>query len=369
MALKVVKRSDKETHILFVNNESNDCDVSIINGLRRTIIADVETAKFDVESSNGKNNPNLMFQANTGAMSNDPIAHRLSLIPIHIKSLKTHVESLDGDKFDISKLNFTLDIQNTNGPMEGSIDVVCGDFKIFYTDTPIKNDEFNILDDDTILTRLRPKPYGNGLGEKLKIIKLIPSIGSGSIHTGYTPALAVHWFGKEGINVPPSFDMEREFDTIEITNGVNGKEIFPKFIQFKIESFGFMTPDDIMCEAFTVLKKNIIHFKEHHLSHVYDTIVRRSDSAIINVDFVLEDAGHTICSIITNYMYIQNGVAYCSYKQPHPMDNKYVVRISLVENLDEQLYVNNIKQRMATVCDNVTIILDKLHATYLEQIT
>ena len=67
-------------------------------------------------------------------------------------------------------------------------------------------------------------------------------------------------------------------------------------------------------------------------------------------------------------MYIQDGVAYCSYKQPHPMDNKYVVRISLVENLDEQLYVNNIKQKMATVCDNVTIILDKLHTTYLDQI-
>ena len=89
-----------------------------------------------------------------------------------------------------------------------------------------------------------------------------------------------------------------------------------------------MTPDDIMCEAFTVLKKNIIHFKEHHLSHVYDTIVRRSDSAIINVDFVLEDVGHTVCSIITNYMYIQDGVAYCSYKQPHPMDSCEILRKS-----------------------------------------
>ena len=41
--------------------------------------------------------------------------------------------------FDISKLNFTLDIQNSKPEMESSINVKCGDFKIFYNEDEIDN--------------------------------------------------------------------------------------------------------------------------------------------------------------------------------------------------------------------------------------
>ena len=133
---------DGEIHLLFKNNQNNDLDVSLVNGIRRTIIADVETAKFDVES--GKiNNPNLMIRENTGAMSNDYLAHRISLVPIHINSLKKDIEQTVD--FDLSKLIFTLDIHNSDAEMESSINVTTGDFKIFYDDTEIDNSKYKII--------------------------------------------------------------------------------------------------------------------------------------------------------------------------------------------------------------------------------
>jgi|SaaInlV_165m_DNA_1040744.scaffolds.fasta_scaffold35493_2 DNA-directed RNA polymerase subunit L len=374
MSLSVLSRESGiygEIHLLFENNNNNDCDVSLINGIRRTIIADVETVRFDIESGN-KNNPNLMIKENTGAMYNDFLAHRISLVPIHIASLKKAISN-EGKEFDISKLNFTLDIQNSKPEMESSINVKCGDFKIFYNESEIDNLKYNIVDKNIILTRLRPKPYGNGLGETIKITKLVPSYGSGKVHTGYTPATLMYWFGLDKNSIPPDFENERKYTLIKAKNGIDINEDFIKYINIKVSANGFMYPQDIINSAFNILKDKIKHFSDYYLTgdikNIYDIIIRKSsehkDSNIINVDFIIEDVGHTICSIISNYMYLQKDVESCAYKQPHPMDNKYIIRTSLLNNIsDDETYILSVKEHMIYVCKKINRILDELSAQF-----
>ena len=79
--------TEDDSHLRFCLSNAN---VSIANGLRRTILADIPIVVFRT-APHEKNNATI--QINTGRMNNEILKQRLSCIPIHISDVNTPIEN------------------------------------------------------------------------------------------------------------------------------------------------------------------------------------------------------------------------------------------------------------------------------------
>jgi len=62
----------------------NPTIVGYANTLRRTMITDVETVAFRADISETGTTGDVVITSNSTPMSNEMLAHRISLIPIHV---------------------------------------------------------------------------------------------------------------------------------------------------------------------------------------------------------------------------------------------------------------------------------------------
>ena len=73
--------SDRGNYASF---EIHGIDLSVVNGLRRAILADVRTACFSMGHGNSSSLENTIeMNVNTTVLHNEFLAERISLIPIH----------------------------------------------------------------------------------------------------------------------------------------------------------------------------------------------------------------------------------------------------------------------------------------------
>ena len=79
----------------------SDCNVSLVNGLRRTIITDVTTVGFDTIDYEKSD---LKVITNTGVLHNQYLLHRIGMIPLNV---------VDIEGFATEKYTFILEKQNT----------------------------------------------------------------------------------------------------------------------------------------------------------------------------------------------------------------------------------------------------------------
>ena len=108
---EVTNYRNEDEMLLFTLKNTN---VSIANGLRRTILSDVPTVVFRTFPYK----KNLAdFKVNTSQLNNEILKQRLSCIPVHIVN----------DKFDINNLEVIVDKKNTTNDM---MYVTTKDFKV-----------------------------------------------------------------------------------------------------------------------------------------------------------------------------------------------------------------------------------------------
>ena len=68
---------DKNTLVFKLSgDEKYGLDKSIVNGIRRTLLTDINSVAFDPE--------NIIIEKNTGSLHNEFLKHRISLIPLYI---------------------------------------------------------------------------------------------------------------------------------------------------------------------------------------------------------------------------------------------------------------------------------------------
>ena len=63
---------------------------------------------------------------------------------------------MDVEDFDVSKLQFKINVSNTNNIMEKSIYVKTNDMKVYYDDNEISNEEYKFINPEIILAKLTP---------------------------------------------------------------------------------------------------------------------------------------------------------------------------------------------------------------------
>ena len=152
-----IRFTEKKDNFLLKFNIS--CDVSLVNGIRRTIESDVETIGFNTEPYE-ESDVNII--ENTSSIHNEMLMHRFGLIPPNV---------IDVDGFDPTRYKFILEKENTGSKI---INVTSKDIKIIdnNTNTEVDNSVFfksdPITNNNILIIKLKPNPDGNG--EKVNII-------------------------------------------------------------------------------------------------------------------------------------------------------------------------------------------------------
>ena len=93
--------------------------VAYANTLRRSIITEVETVAFRAEIKEDGTTTDVSISKNSTPMSNEMLAHRLGLIPVHV-----------ADPLNWSPEDYTFKLDVTNDSSD-PLDVVASDIKVY----------------------------------------------------------------------------------------------------------------------------------------------------------------------------------------------------------------------------------------------
>ena len=145
-------------------------------------------------------------------------------------------------------------------------------------------------------------------------------------------------FGPDGEMISDDVEIQKLWRNYEILDRDKIYELDgsrPKYFQFNIESIGSLEPYQIVHDAIYMLRLKLIDL----YNHVGDDSIKyvdimRSKSIMKGVDIVVQNENHTMGNIITHYLNENANVEFAGYKMPHPLQEKIVIRISLLESSD-----------------------------------
>ena len=117
-----IKYDSANDSIFFkINNKESNYEVSLINALRRVIIANLNSYAITRES--------VVFHKNNSIFNNDFLSQRLNLMPLNYEYI---------NKLDISDLYIELNVENID---KNTINITLENFDVFYKDEKISNNE------------------------------------------------------------------------------------------------------------------------------------------------------------------------------------------------------------------------------------
>lgn len=346
---EITNYRNEDDMLLFTLKNTN---VSIANGLRRTILSDVPTVVFRT-SPYEKNLAD--FKINTSQLNNEILKQRLSCIPIHIVN----------DKFDINNLEIVVDKKNTTNDM---MFVTTKDFKVkdLATDKFVTEEvrdamfpQNKITGDHIIFARLRPKISSELLAEELSVhakltygnAKECGAFNVVSVCTyQYTPDL-----------VRQDEIMKDLFDNVDQGEGEQDNDIESQKLNWrnhdservfindsfdmKIKTVGVFKNEIIVKKACEIIIDKLKLIKKEIMDN--ELVVEKSISTIPNsFDITLKNEDYTIGKIIEYVLfknYFQNGeITYSGFRKNHPHDPDSVIRIAFDETEIETTKIYNI---------------------------
>lgn len=333
-SIYVSKREEEEDILTFTLTGIN---VSIANGLRRTMLSDLPTLVFKTfpDSEN-----KAKITTNTSRFNNEILKQRLACIPIHGI---THDQPYDELEVVIDKRNDTHDIQL----------VTTEDFKIrntksgkFLVDKVVRKifPPDKITSDYIILARLRPRISNEVPGEAIQI----------------TAHMSLHTAGEDGaFNVtscctykcsPDKIKQDQEWqehvksipvdETLEMKksdwyNHEAGRIFIKDSFDFKLQTIGVFANTDIVKNACLVLSQKIAAFAEQLLpDSISSIILTQSRSTIANsYDLKLEGIGYTVGKILEHlihekYYKGEGTLSFVGFRKDHPHDTHSTLRIA-----------------------------------------
>jgi DNA-directed RNA polymerase subunit L/DNA-directed RNA polymerase alpha subunit len=330
--------------------------VAYANTLRRLVMTGVETIAFRADMKNGTTS-DVVVKANDTPMTNEMLAHRIGLLPIHVDTPLV---------FNPDNYVFTLNVVANKDSIR---DVTCKDFVIeepagegkepivhpwdtFFPPHPITR--------DTCL--IATLPPGDA---KIHLIAT-PSLGTGRENARFQPtsrcsytytlntdvaAREAHftaWMRDAKKQDLASLEdgkrkvYEREFSTMEIAKVyLKDAKGEPYSYDFVIESTGPLHVPYMVRRACDVGESMMGKYMNVDTAELEgdDFVVVPSDSRVIGFDFLLKGHDHTFGNMIQTYLEqnhidVQEGsdkvkITYAGYAVPHPLRDELVVRIGV----------------------------------------
>lgn len=347
-----------------VSFDISDVDLSIVNALRRIILAEVPNVALDFDPLTD-NNRDINIITNTGPLHNEFLGHRLSLLPLCFS--EDEIESFDPEDY-----KFVIKVKNTSHDI---LSVTTKHIEVFdktgkkyppafharvFPANPITNDHI-------LIVKLRPNLYNKDEGEELHV-EFHASKNIAKAHSRWSPVSCCSFFNvvdekkaetafqeriqqistsKDRKVTPEEVSKARiRFDALErYKHFVTNQYGDPCKWTFTIESECAMKPSYIFQKALNILISKVQGFMErmmegrgisikcvHPEKFIYDVTVENEDFTLLNV----------LQSMIYNEeirpRFTISSLTYIGFYQPHPLDTKMVLKIQFVkEHTDDEL--------------------------------
>tara|TARA_B100001758_G_scaffold171495_2_gene148404 strand:+ start:8757 stop:9878 length:1122 start_codon:yes stop_codon:yes gene_type:complete len=345
------------------------CDVSLVNGIRRTILSDIPVYGFNVFPY-AENDVHI--EVNTSRQNNEVLKHRMSCIPVHLTDFTLPFrEAL----FEINVTNNTKDIQyvTTNditvrqvppedademGPMNKEL-LKKMDPKLLFPVDPITKDPI-------IICRLRPSITKDLSGDSLKLFAKI------SIHVAKENAcynvISTCSFGNtmnlSAANIAWEQNVvERKYETPEEEEKerqnwllLEGKRYFKeRSFDFIVESIGIYENEVLLQLACKIMVEKLLLMRD--LSNI---TIKESNTTIPNCKDMLLSVDYSVGKILEHFIYQKyyeesKQLQYVSFFKEHPHNLDSILRIAFKPGTDVTLEVI-----FPTVCDMIIDYLKKV---------
>jgi DNA-directed RNA polymerase subunit L/DNA-directed RNA polymerase alpha subunit len=355
-----VTRGDEPTLLKFTLSPTH---VSYANTLRRTMITDVETIAFRANIMPDGSTADVKISKNSTPMSNEMLAHRIGLIPLHIS---------DPINWNPDDFAFKLEVKNDSSEPR---DVVTGDIEVYKNrgpeEEPLKVPSLEFfhpdrVTQDTILLAVLKGRLGSQESEMLSFTARA-TIGTGREHTSFMPVTSRCAYGytrdddpdrrKEFFTrwlqtykmVNPSElesndvkkgELEREFNTMEIQRVYKMDERGePYSFDFLVESVGVLDPVYVVGRAIDILVAKLLQYASVDAGDLPEGLkVLPADARMKGFDFTFQGEDHTLGNLLQTYME-QNQVdteqiTFVGYKVPHPLRDEMVLRVGVDSGKD-----------------------------------
>ena len=337
-------------------------DVSIANGLRRTMISDIDTVVFRTTPYE-KNDAE--FKVNTSRFNNEILKQRLSCIPIHIKDI---------DGFPYDQYVCECSVKNETDEI---IYVTTKDFMIrnILTGDFIDNDQKEKIFPKNTFTeeyikfcRLRPKISDEIYGEEIQFTCKF-SIGNCKENSMFN-ILSTCAYGNslDIIKINETWDnIEKKYNSDGITKeeiefnktnwlAIDAKRIYEKnSFDFKVKTIGVFPNKYIL----TTACKKIIDRLSEIKSNIPEIQILPANVVNENsFDICLYNEGNTIGKILESIIYTrffekEKKILYVGYKKNHPHDDYCYIRVILEKDDDIDVLRKSILEK--SLDDGITI--------------
>lgn len=334
--------------------------VAYANGLRRLCVTSVETVGFRADIADNGSTTDVQILANSTPMTNEMLAHRVGLLPIHVK---------DPASWDPARYEFVLDKVNDT---DEAMDIFASHFRVMER----QGDEMVALapqatlgffhphpetQDTCLLATLKPLLPG-GKPEEIRI-KAKATIGVGRENARFIPTSQCAYSytrDTDPIHEKEAFDkwllsskkidpatletdpvkkapLEREFKTLQINRCyLMDEKGEPYSFDFTVESVGVLDPEAIVlrgCQAGAELCKRYV---DPNLPA--DVVVQPVEGRLVGWDFYFQRQDHTLGHLVQAWLdqnMVGNGeITFAGYDIPHPLRDEMLLRIG-VKNGEE----------------------------------
>ena len=337
--------------------------VGYANSLRRTMITDVETIAFRGDITETGTTSDIVITKNSTPLSNEMLAHRIGLIPIHVEN------PLD---WDPEKYSFSLKVtNNTSDPL----DVVAADIQVLQArgaeEEPllVPNVQFfhpdPVTHDTALLTVLKGR-FGTQEPESVEFVARA-TMGTGRENAAFMPVTSrcaygysrdddpevrkeifTLWLNKHKKVNPTELEsnptrkgeLEREFETMEVQRCYKKDERGePYSFDFIVESVGVLRPTYIVARALELLQAKVLRYASIDSGDLPDTIkIRPADAKMKGFDFVFQKEDHTLGNLLQTWMEDNlvdtEQITFVGYKVPHPLRDEMVLRVGVDSGKD-----------------------------------
>ena len=365
----------------------------LANSIRRCILTEIPNIAF----SDDEQNSSITIHKNTSALHNEFLAHRISLLPICIINnpmikIKTYWDNIKQlRKYDFSnpeKIPIFVLNQSNNAETDTNIfgnteikEIYTNHFEFLnpehFPDKTV-TDFFPkdlITDDYILINKLKPS-FNEKIGESINMTCKL-TIGTARENTRYCPVGTVSYSFEQQSSeeIEENFNKyikylqnERrdkklqEYTDKEIKGihqsylNLDAYRVYKKddrgnanSILFNIETIGGMNPYTIMYDSLNILflklediLKCIVYSKSED-----DINLKMTDKLKINkinknvYDIHIDNEDHTIGNLLSYYMkylyldgIVSSIIKIVSYKMPHPLENKIIIRVHLLDTID-----------------------------------
>jgi len=331
--------------------EIHDVDVSVINGIRRTILTDIPTPGVI-----GEDPSTVEIIVNNGPLHNEILSHRIGLIPICLS--EDDIES-----YEDNSLILELNVINTGNEI---VNVTSGDIKGIKNGKELTPKELSsifpknpISKSHILITRLRPNEQ---LHFKANVVTKTARYNS-----AFCPVSLSNFFyiqdpkiANETNNV---LDKERayyknefgdpnaiQFEIEPINTSITPKYLFNKAINIIIDKFETLIAN---LSSQNIGDNGVKIYQFQNLENTYEFCIQNEDDTL----------GNIIQSIIHN-KYVRNEksklndkhCSYIGYICPHPLKTELLVRITLEDEKNPEEFIKFLEYNCRSIIDMFTNI-------------